>query len=108
MKTQRNSQQPMPMYLLAVATLLALFTASADAQAQTPKFKVGDRVEFSRNSACLGDRFALQATGTIVQVNTTRSTMNYVIQIDPEPGRSPETTIVPIYHLYARGRGLQQ
>jgi hypothetical protein len=86
------------MYLLAVATLLALVTASAGAQAQTPKFKVGDRVEFSSNSACLGDRFALQATGTIVQVNTTRSTMNYVIQIDPEPGRSPETTVVPIYH----------
>ena len=87
-------------HALLRATLLgiALATTSLLAQGQQPKFKVGDHVEFSRNSACIGDRFALPASGTIVQVNTTRSTMNYVIQIDPEAGRSPETTIVPIYH----------
>lgn len=94
MKTRRNSQRPTPMYLLAVATLLGLITASVQAQAQTPKFKVGDHVEFSENSACLGGQYAVQATGTIVKVNPGIGG-TYVIELDSRPGSN---VAVPIYY----------
>ena len=77
--------------------VLILIGAAMCVNAQTPKFKVGDHIEFSQNSACIGDRFALRGVGTIVQVNTTPSTMNYVIKFDPDGGGSG-TMIVPIRH----------
>lgn len=81
---------------LVPATIVGFFLMVGSVIAQQPKFKVGDHVEFSQNSACLGDRFALEATGTIVEVRTTRSTMDYVIQYDPDGGGSG-TTIVPFH-----------
>ena len=86
--------------IIQIAALLAIgiMFLSKTVQAQAvPKFKVGDHVEFSQNSACIGDRFALPGTGTIVQVNTTSSTGNYVIQFDPNGGGSG-TIVVPIRH----------
>ena len=64
--------------------------------ANTPKYKVGDHVEFSANGACLGDRYAIPTKGTIVEVNL-GYTMNYVMQVDPEPNKSPKTISRPIY-----------
>jgi len=65
-------------------------------QAQTPKYKVGDRVEFSENSACLGAQFAIPSKGTILEVNTDYK-MNYVVQVDPLPGKAPRIVSRPIY-----------
>jgi hypothetical protein len=56
---------------------------------------VGDHVEFSLNNACLGERFAIPTRGTILQVNLGNQ-MNYVIQVDPEPNKSPKTVSRPI------------
>src|SRR5579883_3640213 len=83
--------------LMVILSCFTLLAASMLGQAQRPKFKVGDHVEFSQNSACIGDRFAVRGVGTIVQVNTTSTTMNYVIQFDPDGGGSG-TAIVPIRH----------
>jgi hypothetical protein len=81
--------------LLRAALLgVALATASSLAQAQTPKFKVGDHVEFSENSACLGGPNAVQATGTIVKVNPGLGG-TYVMELDSRPGTN---VAVPIYY----------
>lgn len=60
------------------------------------KFKVGDHVEFSANGACLGERYAIPLKGTILQVNLNPAN-NYVVQVDPEPNKSPRTISRPIY-----------
>ncbi len=65
------------------------------ARGQGPQYKVGDHVEFSENSACLGAQFAIPSKGTILAVNT-GTAMNYVIRVDPAPGRSARTMTRPI------------
>ena len=83
--------------LVKVALLgITLMTASLSAQGQTPKYKEGDRVEFSENAACLGTQYAIPAKGTILKVNT-GTAMNYVIQVDPLPGKAPRIVTRPIY-----------
>jgi len=83
---------------LIVASLgIMLFATALSVHAQTPKYKEGDRVEASLNSACLGEQFAVPVKGTILQVNTTPGTMNYVIQVDPLPGQAPRIVSRPIY-----------
>lgn len=79
-------------------TILMAIAGAAFAQTQNnaPKYKVGDHVEFSLNGACLGDRYAIPTKGTILQVNL-GNTMNYVMQVDPEPNKSPKTVSRPIY-----------
>ncbi|MBV9469259.1 MAG: hypothetical protein JOZ57_08430 [Abitibacteriaceae bacterium] len=93
MISQRISREVQLMYPLA-AILLVLITASAGAQAQIPRFKVGDHVEFSENSACLGGPNAVQATGNIVKVNPGIGG-TYVIELDSRPGTN---VAVPIYY----------
>ena len=80
---------------LRLVTAVGVLSSNALAQVQ-PKFKVSDHVEFSANGACLGEQFAIPMKGTIIQVNL-GSTMNYVIQVDPEPNKSPRTMSRPIY-----------
>src|SRR5437588_12532801 len=70
--------------VLLVVALGLLSTSAAFGQPVAPKFKVGDHVEFSANGACLGEQFAIPTKGTILQVNL-GYTMNYVMQVDPEP-----------------------
>ena len=82
--------------LRLVVALGVLSTSAAFGQPVAPKFKVGDHVEFSANGACLGEQFAIPTKGTIIQVNL-GSTMNYVMQVDPEPNKSPKTISRPIY-----------
>ena len=79
---------------IMLMSLLALTAVSARAQAEAPKFKVGDHVEFSENSACLGGQFAVQSTGTIVKVNPGLGG-TYVIERDTRPGSN---IAVPIYY----------
>lgn len=98
MKTQTNSDQARPMYLLAVAALLTLIAGSVGAQTQTSKFKVGDHVEFSENSACLGEKYAVQEAGTIVEVVPGLGG-RYMIEPDTPPGKSRRSPIgLPIYY----------
>ena len=83
--------------LLIIAVLGAtLMTVSTGAAAQDPKYKVGDRVEFSENAACLGAQYAIPSKGTIVQVNA-GTARNYVVQVDPLPGKAPRMVTRPIY-----------
>ena len=82
--------------LIAALLGITLMTASLGAQAQTPKYKEGDRVEFSENAACLGSEYAIPSKGTIFKVNA-GTAMNYVIQVDPLPGKAPRFVTRPIY-----------
>ncbi|MEO8360231.1 MAG: hypothetical protein ABI672_09395 [Vicinamibacteria bacterium] len=79
-----------------LAAFFVIALAAGDAYADTPKFKAGDRVEFSANAACLGAQFAIPTKGTILQVNL-GTTQNYVFQADAGPGQSPRTMTKPIY-----------
>ena len=79
---------------IMLMSLLTLTAVSARAQAEAPKFKVGDHVEFSENSACLGGQFAVQSTGTIVKVNPGLGG-TYLIERDSRPGSN---IAVPIYY----------
>ncbi len=83
-------------FLIAAVAGTALLTASPIAQAQDPKYKVGDRVEFSENAACLGAQYAIPSKGTIIQVNA-GTAKNYVMQVDPLPGKAPRSVTRPIY-----------
>jgi hypothetical protein len=96
LKTKTNFKQVKSMCLLVTATSLTLITTSLNARAQAPKYKEGDRVEFSENAACLGTQYAIPSKGTIIQVNT-GTAMNYVVQVDPLPGKAPRTVTRPIY-----------
>jgi hypothetical protein len=83
-------------YLAPAALIAGVLLMVSSVVAQQPKFKVGDRVEFSENSACLGQQFAIPSKGTILEVNTDYK-MNYVIQVDPLPGKAPRIVTRPIY-----------
>lgn len=89
-----RTQLAATMLVCVLATVTA--TCPAEAQAPTPKFKQGDRVEFSENSACLGAPYAIPSKGTVLQVNAPDG-MNYVVQVDPLPGKAPRTVTRPIY-----------
>jgi len=89
--------------LQIVAALgIILFTASLKAQAQEePKYKEGDRVEFSENNACLGTEYAIPRKGTIIKVVKGNYVFGawtgaYTIQEDPLPGKAPRTVSRPI------------
>src|SRR5436305_1279743 len=76
------------MRLCVAVSLMCIGALYVAAQPVQPKYKEGDRVEFSMNGACLGEQFAVPAKGTILQVNT-GTAMNYVVQVDPLPGQAP-------------------
>ncbi len=88
--------------LLNVAVLgITLVTVSLSAQAQGPKYKEGDRVEFSENAACLGAEYAIPSKGTILKVDKGEYvfgpwTGQYVMQVDPLPGKAPRIVSRPI------------
>jgi hypothetical protein len=96
MKTA-NYQRAMSIFFASAAFLFLAFLCSLPARAQSvqPKYKVGDRVEFSENGACLGEQFAIPSKGTIIEVNTKYGA--YVVQVDPLPGKAPRTVSRPIY-----------
>ena len=83
-------------HCVLVVALISLGISAARAQTVVPKYKEGDRVEFSMNGACLGAQYAVQAKGTVLQVNT-GNIMNYVVQVDPLPGQAPRVVSRPIY-----------
>ena len=62
---KRNSRA----FLIVAVLGTMLITVSLSVQAQAPKYKVGDRVEFSENGACLGAQYAIPSKGTIIEVN---------------------------------------
>ncbi len=82
--------------LAATMFMVIAGTEVAQAQQNAPKYKVGDHVEFSLNGACLGAPYAIPTKGTIRQVNLGNA-MNYVMDLDPEPNKSPKTVSRPIY-----------
>lgn len=79
---------------------ITVLTATNAAQAQTPTYKEGDRVEFSENGACLGTQYAIPSKGTIIKVNV-RPGQNpmygsYEVEVDPLPGKAPRIVSRPI------------
>ncbi len=82
-------------FLILAVLGTTLMTVSSGAQAQVPKYKEGDRVEFSENAACLGTQYAIPSKGTIIQVNA-GTARNYVMQVDPLPGKAPRIVTRPI------------
>jgi hypothetical protein len=83
-------------FLIVAVLGTTLITVSLSVQAQDPKYKEGDRVEFSENAACLGTQYAIPSKGTIIQVNA-GTAKNYVVQVDPLPGKAPRIVTRPIY-----------
>ncbi len=89
----------------ALSAFLALILAAAfvlpgvQAAAQTPAFKVGDRVEVDSIEASSPSR-AIWKKGVVVKVDL--SSMAYVIQLDPLPGQLPKGMAIPI-RPYAAG-----
>lgn len=69
-------------------------------QAQHPKYKVGDRVEVDIITQS-NPANAKWRKGTITEVNT-GTAMAYTVQVDPLPGKLPETMHIPI-RPYADG-----
>lgn len=65
------------------------------------KYKVGDRVETDIIQA-LDPKNAQWRKGTVIKVDTSVSSMAYIIQLDPAPGKLPMTQTVPI-RPYAEG-----
>jgi hypothetical protein len=82
--------------IITVIAILAFGLSTSLASAQTPKYKEGDRVEFSENAACLGAQYAIPSKGTIIEVNTGTG-MFYRVQVDPLPGKAPRIVTRPIY-----------
>jgi hypothetical protein len=82
--------------VITVIAILAFGLSTSLAAAQTPKYKEGDRVEFSENAACLGTQYAIPSKGTIIEVNTGIG-MFYRVQVDPLPGKAPRIVTRPIY-----------
>ena len=81
--------------LTTVLVCLALTLSTARAQAQTPKFKEGDRVEYDAHQAGFNSRFADVEKGTIVKVDA--QYMRYIIQPDAINGFTPSRFTIPIY-----------
>lgn len=86
--------------LLIIAVLCVMFTtASRSADAQSPKFKEGDRVEVDTTHVDVlhGGNPAFQSwsKGTITKVDTTYQ--RYIIQLDPLPGKLPVMHSIPMY-----------
>jgi hypothetical protein len=78
--------------VLSVFLAVLLIAAAFNAQAQnSPKFKVGDRVEVTMSHGV-----GPWEKGSIVQVNVNYG--NYVVQIDPFPGMTPRNITVPMYY----------
>lgn len=88
----------------SLITLLALIAFSILFQirvgAQTPKYKVGDRVEVDIIESTT-PALSIWKKGTITEVNTGIA-MAYTVEVDPLPGRLPSTMHVPI-RPYAEG-----
>lgn len=85
--------------LLALVFAAVLVLPGANAAAQTPAFKVGDRVEVDTIEASNPAR-AIWKKGVVVKVDL--STMAYVIQLDPLPGQVAKGMAIPI-RPYAAG-----
>jgi hypothetical protein len=93
----RNYRASLQVALLGIALAAASFVA----QAQSPKFKEGDRVEFSENNACLGTQYAIPKKGTIIKVDKGSFIFNewtgaYTVEEDPLPGRTPRIVSRPL------------
>jgi hypothetical protein len=85
---------------LIAGVVLALAVFSFAAKAQTPKFKVGDRVEVDTNMSTT-PAYASWKKGTVTQVMTDTDKV-YIVEIDPVPGKLPQTSRIPI-RPYAEG-----
>jgi hypothetical protein len=79
--------------------LLLLLSTATCLNAQSPKFKVGDRVEVDTTHVDVqhGGNPAYQSwsKGTITTVDTQYS--RYIIQLDPLPGKMPVMHSIPMY-----------
>jgi hypothetical protein len=71
-------------------------SAPLGAQYAQPKFKEGDRVEFSANNACLDTQYAIPTKGTIEAVDPGPTSRSYVILADPLPGQAPRRMTIPM------------
>src|SRR3989440_5808413 len=86
---------------LIVASLgIMLFATALTAQAQTPKYKEGDRVEVDITHVDVnhGGNPAYQRwkKGTVLQADI-GTNKRYVIQLDPIPGQAPVIHTIPMY-----------
>jgi hypothetical protein len=82
--------------LMLLTALACLAFMPRQSQAQTPKYKEGDRVEFSANNACLGSQYAIPTKGTIEEVNPSPTARYYLILADPLPGQAPRRMTIPM------------
>src|SRR5436853_7531690 len=86
---------------LIVASLgIMLFAIALSVQAQTPKYKEGDRVEVDTTHVDVdhGGNPAYQRwkKGTVLQADM-GTAKRYVIQLDPIPGQAPVIHTIPMY-----------
>jgi len=88
--------------ILASIVLLssALALAALTANAQTPKYKIGDRVEVDTNQSTT-PAYASWKKGTITRVDT-GTAMAYTVLVDAAPGKLPAEMHIPI-RSYAEG-----
>jgi hypothetical protein len=87
------------MLLIAVLVGLIGSVSATRVDAQTPKFKEGDRIEVDTTHVDVlhGGNPAFQSwsKGTITKVDTQYS--RYIIQLDPLPGKMPVMHSIPMY-----------
>ncbi|HRH45507.1 MAG TPA: hypothetical protein PKY82_27965 [Pyrinomonadaceae bacterium] len=84
--------------LILFTSLILLTIEALNAKAQTPKFKVGDHIEFTGSRACIGDRPGDQQVGTITEV-VPGIGGRYVIQPDTKKDEYRKSPIsIPIYY----------
>src|SRR5437763_3601474 len=100
-KRRRSDMQRNYRPLLIGASLgITLFVTAFNAQAQTPKYKEGDRVEVDTTHVDVdhGGNPAYQRwkKGTVLQADTGIN-KRYVIQLDPIPGQAPVIHTIPMY-----------
>jgi len=96
MSTRRSTAD----YFGILTVMAFVFFGHFQSQAQTPKYKVGDRVQVDIIEAT-NPANAKWKNGTIIAVDT-GTAMAYTVEVDPLPGRLPGVMHVPI-RPYAEG-----
>lgn len=85
-------------FTLGIIFAITLLTVGIEGQ--TPKFKVGDRVEVDTNMSTT-PAYTSWKKGTVIQVITDTDKV-YIVEVDPLPGKLPQSLRIPI-RPYAEG-----
>ncbi len=87
-------------WIAVILMIIIMMAGGRVAIAQSPKFKVGDRVEVDINMSNTPS-YASWKKGTVTSVITDTDKV-YIIEIDPLPGKLAQSTRIPI-RPYAEG-----